>query len=162
MQIILEEPPELEVQTWINVSDPLSLAVLRGKVVALFAFQMLCPACVEHCIPQARRVHALFSRRNVAVIGLHTVFEHHSAMTEMALRAFLYEYRIAFPVGIDMPSGKRGNPIPKTMEAYQMGGTPSIILIDHKGRLRKHKMGYEEDLILGSELTSLIHEAEEV
>jgi hypothetical protein len=47
----------------------------------------------------------------LAVIGLHTVFEHHSAMQEDSLRAFLHEYKVQFPVAIDKP-GIAGDPMP--------------------------------------------------
>lgn len=159
MATISMKAPALKIQTWLNADSPLSLEKLHGKVVAIFAFQMLCPGCVEHSIPQARRTHALFGHRGVTVIGLHTVFEHHAAMTEISLKAFMHEYRIEFPVAIDMPSDIKTNPIPKTMQRYQMGGTPTLLLIDKKGFLRKHKMGHEQDLALGAELMTLMNEA---
>ena len=137
MNTTLIKAPDLEVKTWLNTNKNISLASLQGNVVAIFVFQMLCPGCVQYSIPQAKNVHAIFANRGVEVIGLHTVFEHHAAMTEVALKAFLHEYRIEFPVAIDMPSGDLGNPIPKTMSTYQMGGTPTLILIDRKGYLRK-------------------------
>lgn len=149
--------PELQIQSWLNTEEPLSLEKLRGKVIAIFAFQMLCPGCVQHSIPQARQVHALFSKEDVAVIGLHTVFEHHEAMTEVSLKAFVHEYRLEFPIGIDMPSDNK-TPIPKTMGIYQMSGTPTLLLIDRKGQLRKNKFGHEQDLIVGAELASLVSE----
>ena len=153
----LIKPPELIVQTWLNTESALSLEALRGKVVALFAFQLLCPGCVQHSIPQANRVHSTFSQNDVAVIGLHAVFEHHAAMTEVTLKAFMHENRIAFPVGIDMPS-RDASPFPHTMSAYQMQGTPTLLLIDKQGYLRKHKFGHEHDLVLGAELTKLLEE----
>src|SRR5690606_20834913 len=88
----MDEPmpaPELQVLQWFNTPAPLSLAALRGRVVAIEAFQMLCPGCVSHGLPQARRVRQVFAGDDVAVIGLHTVFEHHAAMTPVALQAFL-------------------------------------------------------------------------
>jgi hypothetical protein len=45
--------PELSVMRWFNQPEPLSLAKLRGRVVLLYAFQMLCPGCVAHGTPQA-------------------------------------------------------------------------------------------------------------
>ena len=119
---------------------------------------MLCPGCVESSIPQARKVNAIFKEMGVKVLGLHTVFEHHSAMTEVSLKAFLYEYKIDFPVGIDMPSNTANIPIPETMSLYGLRGTPTLLLIDKTGNLRKHKMGHEDDLILGAELMSLVDE----
>ena len=38
------EAPELAVNCWFNTDRPLNLAGLRGRVVALIAFQALCPA----------------------------------------------------------------------------------------------------------------------
>jgi hypothetical protein len=96
-------PPEWQVSEWLNTPDPPSLAGLRGQVVVLHAFQMLCPGCVAHGLPQARRLAQVFAQRDIAVLGLHTVFEHHAVMTPAALRVFLHEYRITFPVGIDRP-----------------------------------------------------------
>jgi len=158
MNTILETPPELQVQTWLNTNESLSLKQLQGNVIAIFAFQMLCPGCVENSIPQARKVHALFKAHGVTVVGLHTVFEHHAAMTEVSLRAFLHEYRIEFPVAIDTPADDPADPVPKTMRSYDLQGTPTLLLVDRKGRLRKHKMGHEQDLVLGAEIMSLIVE----
>jgi len=148
----------LETTLWLNTPSPITLDALRGKVVLLEAFQMLCPGCVSHSLPQAMRARAVFSEEDVAVIGLHTVFEHHEAQgTKEALEAFLHEYRISFPVGIDAPSD-RGGP-PKTMTTYQMQGTPTTILIDRDGNLRKQKFGRDEDMLLGAEIMSLLRES---
>ncbi|RYD17429.1 MAG: TlpA family protein disulfide reductase, partial [Verrucomicrobiaceae bacterium] len=48
--------PEWSVIEWLNTPAPLDLAGLRGRVVALHAFQMLCPGCVLHGIPQTSRI----------------------------------------------------------------------------------------------------------
>jgi hypothetical protein len=122
----------------------------------LDAFQMLCPACVAHAVEQSKRVAALFNHPDFKLIGLHTVFEHHEAMTPTSLAAFLHEYQITYPVAVDQPVP--GNPIPRTMEAYGMRGTPTTILIDRQGRLRYHRFGLEDDLILASATTQLLLE----
>ena len=44
--------PPLQVSHWFNTPGPLSLEALRDRVVALHAFQMLCPGCVAHGLPQ--------------------------------------------------------------------------------------------------------------
>jgi hypothetical protein len=146
--------PEWRVGRWFNCDTPLSLAALRGKVVALHAFQMLCPACVQHGLPQAARLHALFTPEDVAVVGLHTVFEHHAAMTPVALEAFLYEYRIGFPVGVDEHA--EGDPVPLTMRACGLRGTPSLLLFDREGNLRRHSFGAEDDLVVGAAVATLL------
>lgn len=148
--------PAWQVQEWLN-SPPVELAALRGRVVVVVAFQMLCPGCVSRALPQAARVHALFPRERVEVLGLHTVFEHHEAMSPLALRAFLHEYRVPFPVGIDRPT--EPGPIPATMQAYGMRGTPTLLLIDAQGRLRRQFFGEIDDLRLGAEIMALIGEA---
>ena len=66
--------PEFEVSGWLNATQAPTLASLRGRVVAVYAFQMLCPGCVSHGIPQAKGIRQLFGPDEVAVLGLHTVF----------------------------------------------------------------------------------------
>ncbi len=147
--------PEWRTAEWLNTPDPLSLTALRGRVVMLTAFQMLCPGCVANSLPQAQRVAATFKSSDVAVIGLHSVFEHHDAMQPNALRAFLHEYKVGFPVGIDAPDGIG---IPQTMRAYGFQGTPTTLLFDRDGQLRRHVFGHVPDLQLGAELMALICE----
>lgn len=65
--------PELQVAQWFNTASPLTLQALCGRVVVLQAFQMLCPGCVSHGLPQAQRLHQLFAPEQLAVVGLHTV-----------------------------------------------------------------------------------------
>ena len=149
--------PEWSTEAWFNTEAPLSLAALRGRVVVLYAFQMLCPGCVSTALPQAQRVTEAFSSDQVAVVGLHTVFEHHAANSPEALGAFLHEYRIRFPVGVDRPGPDGG--VPVTMAAYAMQGTPTLVLIDREGRIRKHRFGHETDLRLGAEIYALVAEA---
>jgi Redoxin len=146
--------PDLQISQWFNTPTPLDLAALKGRVVMLTAFQMLCPGCVAQSLPQAQRVRMVFAERDVAVIGLHTVFEHHSAMTPVSLAAFLHEYRIGFPVGVDRAS--EPGPIPATMRAYAMRGTPTTILIDREGYVRRTIFGHDDDLRLGAEIMALV------
>lgn len=148
--------PPLQVSLWLNTPEPVSLAALRGQVVLLHAFQMLCPGCVTHGIPQAQRARRLFTADELAVIGLHTVFEHHEVMNAAALRVFLHEYRIDFPVGIDQAGD--GDPIPLTMRSYGLRGTPSLVLIDRRGSLRLQHFGQIDDLQLGAAIGQLLAE----
>jgi len=151
----IQQAPPLEVSKWFNTDSELTLADLRGHVVAIEAFQMLCPGCVSHGIPQAQRVEATFGT-DVTVLGLHTVFEHHEAMSPTSLEAFLHEYRVGFPVGIDTHDQPGGTPI--TMSRYQLRGTPSLILIDRSGNVRLNAFGQLDDLTLGAALARLIDE----
>ena len=150
--------PPWTTREWFNSEGAVQLADLRGKVVVLHAFQMLCPACVHHGLPQAQRIHATFAPQDVAVVGLHTVFEHHAAMTPVSLEAFLHEYRIAFPVGVDAPGADPREPIPTTMTAYALQGTPSLVLIDRRGNLRHQSLGAESDIAVGAAIATLVAE----
>lgn len=149
--------PELDVSQWFNTGDTPTLAALRGQVVPLHAFQMLCPACVRLATPQAQQAHEQFSRQGLAVLGLHTVFEHHEAMQPVSLVAYIHENHLSFPIGVDRPDGQHG--LPLTMRAYGMQGTPTLLLIDRRGRLRQHVFGHVPDLALGAAIGSLLAEA---
>ncbi|WP_083194281.1 redoxin domain-containing protein [Leisingera sp. JC1] len=147
------QAPELQVSEWFNTNKDLRLSDLKGKAVLIEAFQMLCPGCVLHGIPLAQKVQRHFPSDKVAVIGLHTVFEHHDAMTPVSLKAFLHEYRITFPVAVDTQGA---GPLPETMSAYGMRGTPSLILLDQAGRIAAHHFGQVSELQLGAEIGYLL------
>lgn len=149
--------PDWEVDRWFNTQKQLSVDSLRGLVIVVHAFQMLCPGCVAHGIPQAMRVAKTFEGAELAVVGLHTVFEHHEAMRPHALEAFLHEYKVTIPVGVDM-AGKDGDHLPRTMKAYAMRGTPTTILIDRQGLIRSHVFGAHDDMLLGAEIATLLLE----
>lgn len=153
------EAPPWFTTDWLNSEAPLTLAGLRGQVVMVHAFQMLCRGCVERGIPQAQRAADIFAGAPLAVVGLHTVFEHHEAMKVASLKAFLHEYRVRFPVGVDAPDPEGGT-IPRTMKAYAMRGTPTTLLIDARGRLRRHVFGAHDDMMLGAEIQTLLLEAQ--
>jgi hypothetical protein len=44
------------------------------------------------------------------------------------------------------------------MRAYGMRGTPTTVLIDAQGRLRRQVFGAHDDLLLGAELQTLLLE----
>lgn len=152
-----ELAPALETTRWFNAPEDFSLDAVRGRVVALHAFQMLCPGCVAHGLPQAQRIQELFDSRDVVNIGLHAVFEHHEAMTPTSLAAFLHEYRVTFPVGVDAAS--ETGPTPRTMTRYRLRGTPSLLLIDREGRLRYHAFGRPSDMEVGGAIAVLAQES---
>lgn len=147
--------PDLDVTAWLN-GPATTLADQRGKVVMVEAFQMLCPGCVSHGIPQAQKVHQLADPDHLVVLGLHTVFEHHHAMGPSALEVFIAEYGLGFPVAVDRHDD--GVPIPATMRRYGLQGTPSTILIDRGGQVRHTGFGAADDLLLGMHLGRLLAE----
>ena len=149
--------PELQVHSWFNIDRPLALSALRGRVVVMVAFQVLCPKSISHGVGQAQRVFETFAPNDVSVIGLHATFEHYDAITTAVLKAFIQEYRLKFPVALDLPNPS--SPIPHTMERYRMRGTPSLVLIDKQGLVRKHTFGAVDDLRIGAEIGALTQES---
>lgn len=148
--------PELQIAQWLNTDAPITLAGLRGRVVVLHTFQMLCPGCVLHGLPQAAKIKSIFDAQDVVLLGIHTVFEHHAVMGADALKVFMHEYRIDYPVGIDQPDPQGA--IPLTMQAYQLRGTPSLVLIDRAGKLRLQHFGQLDDMQAGALVTQLVME----
>lgn len=154
---VVSNPKLWTTSEWFNSAGPVSLNDLAGRVVVLHAFQMLCPACVTHAVPQAEKVHRHYSEKDVAVIGLHTVFERHEAMMPVSLKAFLAEFRVTHPVGVDAP--RSDGPVPTTMHAYGMRGTPTLILFDQRGRMRFRHFGRLDDMVLGDAIGRLLGDA---
>jgi len=149
------EPLEFDVTRWFN-SEPLSPEDLHGRVVLIEFFQMLCPGCVNHSLPQARKVHRMVQGDQVVVLGIHSVFEHHAVTGPDALEVFLHEFGITFPVAVDRP-GERGV-LPVTMKRWQLEGTPTTMLVDRQGRVRQKWLGQIDDLVLGVWLGTLLAE----
>ena len=140
---------------WLNTDRPLTLEDFPSRVLAVEVFQMLCPGCVLNGLPQAQRLAQTFEARDLAVIGLHSVFEHHEGNSRETLAAFLHEWRIRFPVAIDAPGE---GPMPRTMAAWALQGTPSLVLFDRQGEMRARHFGQMADLALGAEVMALIGE----
>ena len=134
------------------------LGGLRGRVVVLAAFQVLCPKSIASGVPQAQKIYETFEPNDVSVIGLHATFEHHDAFNAAMLKAFIHEYRLSFPIGLDQPNP--ASPIPHTMDRYKMRGTPSLVLIDRRGYVRKHTFGAVDDLRIGAEIGALTQESD--
>ncbi len=142
------------VRRWLNAPEEgYAISDFRGRVLVVHTFQMLCPGCVLRSLPQAKRVRATFSEADVAVVGLHTVFEHHDAMRDVSLEAFLHEFAITFPVGVD--AHVEGHAVPRTMAEWGLRGTPSTVIFDAEGRLAHRSFGTEEDLVVGARIATL-------
>ncbi|MDJ0879718.1 MAG: TlpA disulfide reductase family protein [Halieaceae bacterium] len=149
--------PDWVVSAWLNTPEALGPQSFPGRIVVLEAFQMLCPGCVSHGLPTLQRVRDSFKPEDVAVVGLHTVFEHHAIQGQReALEAFIHEYRLDFPIGIDRQ--RQGQRLPETMAAYELRGTPSFVIFDREGRHRHQHFGIGSDLALGALIGQLLAE----
>lgn len=152
-----ENPPEIQAAAWLNTETPPTLKGLKGRVVVLAAFQQHCPGSLKHGLPQAARLAAAFNDDEVVVIGLNTPFEDAAKQDKAALETFVAEHGLSFPIALDK-TGSKGS-LPKTMETYEIQGTPTVLIFDRQGRLRRHYLGQLDDLRLGAEVMALTIEA---
>ena len=151
-----ENRPELVTAAWFNADPAPTLKDLKGKVVVLAAFQQHCPGSLKHGLPQAARLAHAFNDDEVAVIALNTPFEQADKQGKAELEAFVSDHGLSFPVALDKANGKG---LPKTMEAFEIQGTPTILIFDRQGRLRRHYLGQVDDLRIGAEVMALTIEA---
>ena len=150
-----ERPPEIIAQRWLNSEGKQTLKSYKGKVIIVAAFQIMCPGSVKFGLPQATRLRKAFAESEVAVIGLHMTFENFEKQTPADVELFLKTAGITIPVAYDKP---RGDKIPETMVAYDMQGTPAMLIFDRQGRLRRHYLGGVDDLRIGAEVMALLME----
>ncbi len=123
-----EQPaPALRVVKWLN-SEPLELAVLRGKVVLLEFWNM---PYHRELVPALRQIYSTYHPAGLEMIAIHTPTEQPEEV-----RRFVREFGIEYPVAIDAPG--RG-PWGATAEAYGSRDGTCAFLIDPEGKV--HSVG---------------------
>ncbi|MFT3733337.1 MAG: TlpA disulfide reductase family protein [Hyphomicrobium sp.] len=150
-----ERPPEISAQRWLNSDMKRTLKAEKGKVVVVAIWQLVCPGSQKFGLPQAMRLRGAFEESEVAVFGLHMPFERFDEQTPEKVEAYLSENGITIPVALDKPNGEE---LPETMKAYELQGTPALLLFDRQGRLRRHYLGAVDDFRLGAEVMALLIE----
>ncbi|MEL7048950.1 MAG: TlpA disulfide reductase family protein [Pseudomonadota bacterium] len=150
-----EHPPTWSVSHWLNTSTPVRLDDLRGRVVVLVFFQTHCNGSRQHVLPQAERLSKAYNDDQVVVVGLNAPFENKASQQPEAVKTFVRANKLHFAVGIDAikPSG-----LPHTMDAYQVQGTPALLIFDRHGRLRRHYLGGVDDIRLSAEIMAFVLE----
>ena len=86
--IIGQPAPELQVEKWVQ-GGPVSLQQLSGQVVVIEVFQVNCPGCFVHALPEIVRLYETYKNRNVTFLGLATAFEDFDKNTEQNLMLLL-------------------------------------------------------------------------
>jgi hypothetical protein len=104
------------------------------------------------------RLRRAFEEDEVAVFGLHMAFENFAEQLPDKVEAYLVENEITIPVALDKPDGEN---LPETMKAYELQGTPALLIFDRQGRLRRHYLGAVDDLRIGAEVMALLIEDKE-
>lgn len=118
--------PEIRgVETWIH-SEPLTLAQLRGQVVALHFYTFGCINCIRN-LPHYNAWHASFPSDRFKIIGIHRPETEGERVGETVRRKAV-EAGIAYPVAIDNDSAN--------WDAWANRVWPSVYLIDKRGFVR--------------------------
>lgn len=144
------KPPEWELDGWLNGS--VEWTSLPGSPALILFFHTRCDGCVKLALPQAERMHREYAGLGVRVAGVHSAFEDEAGA---GLAAFLREGNYTLPVGLDAP-GESWQP--RTMEAWGVEGTPTLVLLDKRSQLRMKKLGHIEDDRLRAALEQLLAE----
>ncbi|MCR4289971.1 MAG: TlpA family protein disulfide reductase [Candidatus Scalindua sp.] len=131
--------PEWVISEWIN-SEGFTLSDMRGKVVIIDFFQLWCPGCNKFSVPLMEKWEQQYGgRKDIQLVGIHTVFEGHSQQTPKRLRQYVKEKNITYPVGVDDQVANQR--LPETMIRYHTRGTPEMAIIDKKGNIRFQHFG---------------------
>ncbi len=150
------QAPEWAISEWIN-SSGLTLAGLRGKVVVIDFFQLWCPGCNNFSGPLMEKWSKQYSdRKDIQLVGIHTVFEGHSQQSPKRLRQYVKGKNITYPVGVD---GQVANQrLPKTMVRYHTHGTPEMAIIDKGGKIRFQHFGSFNPEVAEKLINTLLNE----
>lgn len=139
--------PELDVSEWIRGGTN-TLESLRGKVVLLDFFQIICPGC-HAAHPIIAGFQERYEQQGLAVLGIAVAFEYQSAQRPDRIKAYVKSNAYPYPVAID-------SNMTNTFYKYQSRGTPWCVLIDQAGRVRH--MGFFRDKQIESIIQHLLAE----
>lgn len=136
------EPLSIDASEWIN-GVPITFDSGTKKIYVVYVFQMLCAPCVYYGLPAMRKICQTYSPQEVEVIGVHSVFENHAAMTADCLKVFVKEFRVPFTVSVDRHS--EDSRVPNTMLRYGWQGTPTYLIVNGDGEILHQKFGSTPD-----------------
>ena len=118
--------PELQnVTAWIN-TDPVSMQVLRGRVVVLHFWTFGCSNCIQN-YPVYKQWTKQYDPNEVLILGIHTPeLEHEKDL--QALQKRIKQEELTFAVAVD---SDRTN-----WNLWSNRMWPSVYLVDKNGRVR--------------------------
>jgi thiol-disulfide isomerase/thioredoxin len=134
------QAPEWVISQWLN-DDPGSIADNRDRVILIDFFQLWCPGCNRFSIPLFQQWDASYGGRDdVLIVSIHTVFEGHAHQGPSRLRSFVADNDMRHPVGIDAYADPHDE-TPITMRRFRTRGTPHVVILDKRGRVRFSRFG---------------------
>lgn len=72
--VIGKPAADIQVEKWVQ-GEPANFSTLAGRVVLVEVFQVNCPGCFVHALPQVLHLHQTYHDKGLTVIGLATAFE---------------------------------------------------------------------------------------
>ena len=132
---------------WLNVSRPLTLADLKGKVVLLDFWTYCCINCM-HIIPDLKKLETKYSKELV-VLGVHSAKFQNEREAENIRQAIL-RYGIEHPVINDSNFA--------IWQAYGAKAWPTLVLIDPEGNIVGSDTGEGHYEILDKLIGNLVSE----
>lgn len=141
--------PSLRIQEWLQGS-PTSLEDLRGRVVLLEFFQIVCPPC-EAVRPEIEALQARYQEQGLQVLGLAVAFQDLENQTPEKIRGYVEDHPFPYPIGLDEALEAPRGELPElrtTFDIYGADASPYVFVIDRKGRLRGGGV-YQSDEVEG-------------
>jgi thiol-disulfide isomerase/thioredoxin len=135
---------------WFNVADPIRLEDCRGRVVLLDFWTYCCINCL-HVLPDLRFLEAQYGDR-LLVIGIHSPKFTQEKKDEQVKLA-IQRHDIRHPVLHDASM--------HLWQAYGIHAWPTLVLLDHQGRVAFATSGEGQRSILASAIDRLLSEAKE-
>ncbi|MEA3274724.1 MAG: thioredoxin-like domain-containing protein [Pseudomonadota bacterium] len=133
--------------SWLNVSRPLTLEDLRGKVVILDFWTYGCVNCI-HVMDELGRLQGKYGNK-LAIIGVHSPkFDNEQNLS--TLRSILVRYGRADPVVND--------PDYLLMRRYRVPAWPTLVVIDPAGSYVGRVLGEGHEADLSAAIDMLLEE----
>ncbi len=111
-----------------------SLASLRGKVVLLHFWASWCPPARES-LPAVQALYAKYRPYGLVVLGI----SDDKSYTAKGVPAAVKRYGLTYPT-VTSPDGNK-----RIFNRYGVDATPTVFLIDRRGRIRWYMVGYSSD-----------------
>ncbi len=108
-----------------------SLKDYRGKVVLIDFWSINCPPC-RRAVPHVVVMYDRYKSKGFVALGIS--FDGKEIDN---LKSFVTEYNVTYPILIGTMDVAR---------AYGVRSIPSMFLVDKKGRIRLHRIGFNEEI----------------
>ncbi|HOX23506.1 MAG TPA: TlpA disulfide reductase family protein [Elusimicrobiales bacterium] len=120
------------------------LAERRGKVLLLEFMSYNCPACDGANAPLVE-LHRKYEAKGFGVVAV-------SIDADSDMAGYAKRYGLNYPIALDIEQ--------KAAMDYRLRGTPSFVLIDKQGKIRRHWAGFAPELIpfMESSIEQLLQE----